>query len=144
MGMPKSVVKFKKGEVEYTSNVDRVNYTISELSRAALRDSGKFICNRFRKEYYGVFKRKKGKVAKFTQYWVRKSEGNLQVGIKPNAFYGGFQEFGSSKTPRQGLLTKATQENIEEIRKIQGMYLSAIEDENKAMQLISEEEYEGE
>jgi len=38
MSMPKSVVKFKKGEVEYTSNVDACEYTLKELSRAALRD----------------------------------------------------------------------------------------------------------
>lgn len=144
MALPKSVVKFKKGNVEYTSSVDRVNYTIQELTRAALRDTGKYIAMKFRQGYYGTFKRKKGRVGKFTQYWVRKKEGNLQVGIKPNAFYGGFQEVGSSKTQKLGLLTKAAQENIEEIRRIQGMYLSAIEDENKALSLISEEEYEGE
>lgn len=144
MALPKSVIKFKKGNVEYTSSVERVNYTISELTRAALRDTGKFICNRFRKEYYGVFKRKKGRVGKFSQYWVRKNEGNLQVGVKPNGFYGLFQELGSSKTKKLGLLSKATQENIEEIRRIQAQYLSAIEDENKASSLISEEDYEGE
>ena len=30
MSLPKSVVRFKKGTVEYVSNVDRANYTISE------------------------------------------------------------------------------------------------------------------
>jgi len=32
-------------------------------------------------------------------------------------------------------------ENIDEIRKIEGQYLSAIEDENKALALIDEKEY---
>ena len=72
MSVPKSVIKIKKGNIEYISSVDRVQYTLAELSRAALRDVGKLICNRFRNMYYGVFKRKKGKVGKYTQYWVRR------------------------------------------------------------------------
>lgn len=143
MSVPKSVIKIKKDGIEYVSNVDRVNYTMKELSRAALRDTGKFICNRFRKLYYSSFKRKKGRVGRFTQYWVRKRECDLQVGLKPNAFYGGFQELGSSKTKRLGLLTTATETNVEEIRKIQSKYLSAIEDELKAKAIIDEDEYEG-
>ncbi len=43
MAVPKSVVRFKKNGVEYTSSVDRVNYTIVELTRAALRDVGKYL-----------------------------------------------------------------------------------------------------
>lgn len=61
MSVPKSVIKIKKGNIEYISSVDRVQYTIAELSRAALRDVGKFICNKFRNGYYGMFRRKKGK-----------------------------------------------------------------------------------
>lgn len=143
MGMPPSVIKIKKGEVEYISNVDRVQYTIAELTRAALRDTGKFICNKFRKQYYSLFKRKKGNVGRYTQYWVRKKDLDLQVGLKPSAFYGGFQELGSSKTKKLGLLQKTVSENIDEIRRIQGKYLSAIEDENRALGLINENEYEG-
>ncbi|NLK94729.1 MAG: hypothetical protein GX275_06020 [Clostridiales bacterium] len=145
MGIPKSVIKIKKGNVEYISNVDRIQYTLKELTRAALRDTGKLICNKFRKKYYGLFKRKKGKVGKYTQYWVRGKQKNpdLQVGIKPFAFYGGFQELGSSKQNKLGLLQKTVSENIEQIRIIQGKYLSAIEDENRALGLINEEEYEG-
>ena len=60
MPVPKSVIKIKKGNIEYISNVDRVNYTLNELTRAALRDVGKYLCNRFRSNYYGLFKRKKG------------------------------------------------------------------------------------
>lgn len=145
MSVPKSVVKFKKGNVEFISSVDRTQYTLKELIRAALRDTGKLICNKFRKKYYGIFKRKKGKVGRYTQYWVRYKQENpdLQVGLKPNAFYGGFQEVGSSKQKKLGLLEKTVSENIEEIRKIQGKYLSAIEDENRAMGLIDDSEYEG-
>ena len=60
MPIPKSVTKIKKGNVEFISNVDRVQYTLTELTRAALRDVGKFICNVFRTKYYGIFNRKMG------------------------------------------------------------------------------------
>ena len=143
MPIPKSVVKIKKGKVEYISNCDRVQYTLNELTRAALRDSGKFVCNLFRTEYYGRFKRKKGKVGRFTQYWVRKKESDLQVGLKPGGFYGGFQELGSSKTKKLGLLRKVVEGNIPKIIEIQSKYLSALEDEARALSLINEKEYEG-
>lgn len=143
MPIPKSVTKIKKGNVEFISNVDRVKYTLNELSRAALRDVGKFVCNRFRSGYYGIFKRRKGKVGKYTQYWVRKRDCDLQVGIKANAFYGMFQEFGSSKTQKLGLLSKTVQSNIAKIVEIESKYLSSLEDEAKALALIEESEYEG-
>ena len=145
MPIPKSVVKFDKDGVKYVSSVDRVQYTMNELIRAALRDVGKFVTKTFRKEYYGIFKRKKGNVGKFTQYWVRSKQDtpDLQVGLKPNAFYGGFQEVGSSKTNKLGLLSKSVQENIAEIVKIESQYLSALEDEAKALALIKEVDYGG-
>lgn len=143
MPVPKSVTKIKKGKIEYISNVDRVNYTINELSRAALRDVGKFVCNQFRSGYYGIFKRKKGNVGRYTQYWVRRKECDLQVGLKPFAFYGGFQEFGSSKTKRVGLLQSTVNSNIAKIVEIESRYLSGLEDEAKALSMINEQEYEG-
>ena len=36
MPLPKSVTKIKKDGIEFVSNVDRAQYTIQELSRAAL------------------------------------------------------------------------------------------------------------
>ena len=146
MPIPPSVTKVTKDGVEFISSVDRVNYTIKELSRAALRDVGKFVCKTFRQSFYGHFKRRKGFVGRFTQYWVRhKYEGSpsLQVGVKPNAFYGGFQELGTSKTPKLGFLSSAVQYNIQEIVEIESQYLSALEDEARAVALISEEEYQG-
>lgn len=143
MAIPKSVTKIKKGEVQYISSVDRVQYTLAELSRAALRDVGKFVCNKFRGSFYGIFSRKKYRVGKYTQYWVRKKECDLQVGLKPMAFYGGFQELGSSKTKKLGILQKTVNENIAKIVEIESQYLSALEDEAKALALIDEKEYEG-
>ena len=146
MAIPKSITKIRKdGNVVYTQSVDRVNYTIRELSRAALRDVGKFVCKQFRFNYYARFKRHSGRVGRFTQYWVRHKQKDveLQVGIKPNGFYGGFQELGSSKTPKHALLTNAVKDNIATIIEIESQYLSALEDEARALSLISEEDYEG-
>jgi hypothetical protein len=143
--VPKSVVKINKDGVQYVSNCDRVQYTIRELTRAALRDAGKFVCRSFKDNYYTIFRRRKGNVGKYTQYWVKykQKEPELQVGIKPNAFYGGFQELGSSKTERLGILSKSVQENVNKIIEIESQYLSALEDEAKALSLISEDDYEG-
>ena len=146
MAIPKSVTKVSKdGKVIYTQSVDRVNYTIRELTRAALRDVGKFVCKQFRDSYYATFKKHSGRVGKFTQYWVKHKQKNveLEVGIKPNAFYGGYQELGSSKTTKHAFLTHAVQDNIATIVEIESKYLSALEDEATALSLISEEEYEG-
>ena len=147
MSVPKSVVKIYKNGVQYTSSVDKVQYTIRELTRAALRDVGKLICRKFEWEYYKHFKNRKGKGG-YAQYWVRhnpryQKNPDVQVGLKPFSFYGGFQEFGSSKTPRLGLFSKVVNENIAEIVKIESQYLSALEDEAKALALIEESEYEG-
>lgn len=146
MSVPKSVTKVTKDGVEFTSNVDAVNYTMKELCRAALRDVGKFVCKRFRQAYYSAFRRRTGRVGKYTQYFVkhkREDVPSLEVGLKPNAFYGRYQETGTSKTPKMGLLQAAVEENIAEIVKIESQYLSALEDEAAALSLISEEDYEG-
>lgn len=146
MSVPSSVVKVTKDGVEFTSSVDRVNYTLKELCRAALRDVGKLVCRRFREKYYWQFRRKSGRVGKYTQYFVKyRSEEipSLEVGLKPNAFYGGFQELGSSRTQRWGFLQGAVEENIAEIVKVESQYLSAMEDEAEALSLISEQDYVG-
>ena len=146
MAIPKSVTKVSRdGHVTYTQSVDRVNYTIRELTRAALRDVGKFVCAQFRNSYYARFKKHSGRVGKFTQYWVKYKQKDieLQVGMKPNGFYGGYQELGSSKTTKHALLTHAVQDNIATIIDIESQYLSALEDEARALSLISEEDYEG-
>ena len=146
MAIPKSVTKVSKdGKVTYTQSVDRVNYTIRELTRAALREVGRYVCKQFRNSYYAKFKKHSGRIGKFTQYWVRHKQKNieLQIGMKPNAFYGGYQELGTHKQTKHGLLNHAVQDNIAQIIEIESKYLSALEDEARALSLISEEEYEG-
>lgn len=155
MSVPKSVVKFKKGNVEYVSSCDRAMYSIEELTRAALRDVGKYVtrlCNdKALKLFRGGLRKTnriiphsgsdKNKVA--FQYWARKKECDLQVGIKHGTWYGTEQELGSSKTPKLGILRDTVYENIPEIIKIESQYLSALEDEAAALAMINEEDYEG-
>ena len=145
MPMPKSVVKIRNGNVEYTSNVDRAEYTLLELSRAALKDTGRFVCSVFRKSYYSAFRKKSGRAGKGCQYWVRKKECDLQVGLGKKAigFYSGMQELGTSKSKRYGLLRKAVDSNIGKIREIQSKYLSAMDNELLASAYIDEKEEVG-
>ena len=140
MPLPKSV-KFTKNGVEYLSNCERIQYTLKELTRAALRDSGKYICKKTRKK----IKRRTGRMARNTQYWVRAKQDvpDLQVGFKPGGFYGLYQEIGTVKQNKIGALADSTENEIDEIRKIQAQYLSGIGTEN-AESLIDEGEYQGE
>lgn len=140
MPLPKSV-KFSRNGVEFLSNCDRIQYTLKELTRAALRDTGKYVCRETRKK----IKRRTGRLAKNTQYWVRARQEtpDLQVGFKPGGFYGLFQEIGTQKQPKIEALTESTENNIATIQKIQQQYLSAIGTES-AESMINEEEYSGE
>ena len=48
MPNPPSGMKITKNGVTYKSNIDRTKYTIRELSRAALRDVGKYVVRQTR------------------------------------------------------------------------------------------------
>ena len=140
MSLPKAV-KITKNGVEIISNVDRIQYTLKELERAALRDVGKLVCKRSRQK----IKRRTGRLAKNTQYWVRSKQEvpDLQVGFKPGGFYGLYQEIGTSKAPKIGALGNAAEDNISDIIKIESQYLSGIGTE-EAESLIKEGDYQGE
>ncbi len=149
MPLPPSVTRIDKDGVKFVSNVDRCAYTIQELSRAALRDVGKFVCitanKAAQKLYYNSLqksRRVRGSKGSF-QYWARKQEGDLLVGIKHGTWYGTEQELGSGKMKKHGILTNTVHENIATIIKIESQYLSGLEDEAKALALISDEEYKG-
>lgn len=142
MGLPRSVTRVDRaGRVTFTSNVDRINYTINELCRAALRDVAKVL----RKKMILKLKKLPGmknnrRIYKTTQYWVRRIEADLQIGMKHDAWYGAHQELGTKKQPKRGIVRDTVFENITEIRNIQAQYLSEIEDEQTALRLISEAE----
>ena len=140
MSLHKSV-KFTRNGIEYLNNCDRLQYTIKELTRAALRDTGKYICKMTRKKV----RRKTGRLAKNTQYWVRSKQEtpDLQVGFKPGGFYGLYQEIGTVKYKKIAALSDSTESGISEIQKIQQQYLSAVGTES-AESMIDEGEYQGE
>lgn len=140
MSVPKSVTRYsKKNGLTFISNVDQVNYTLNELSRAALRDVGTLVIRETKRN----IKRRTGKLAKNTQKWVRKKDADLQIGFKPDGFYGMFQELGTSKQPKIGALYNAVHDNIDQIITIESKYLSALSGES-ATSMIDESEAIGE
>ena len=150
MSVPKSVVRFRKDGIEYTSSVDRASYTILELTRAALRDSGKFItrtANSAAMKLPGLKKsrRVRGRTSTFLYNvpWAKTGLPHLEVGVTHDTWYGADQELGTSQQPRRQILRNSVYNNIPQIVEIQSRYLSALEDEAKALRLISEEEYTG-
>lgn len=147
MAIPKSVIKLDKNGVQYISSVDRAKYTINELSRAAMRDVGKFLVRQFNmkaQKLRGMKRnpRVRGKTSTF-QYWARKQTCDLQVGTKQETWYGYKQELGTSNMPRLGIMKNTVNDNIAEIVKIESQYLSALEDEAKALSMLDESDYEG-
>jgi hypothetical protein len=148
------VTKIKKDGVTYISSVDRTQYTITELSRAAFRDVAKLLRRRI-KDMAPV---DTGNLRRNVGSWVRKAEDSdvpyLQVGVYDKeraskkglvyAYYATWQELGNSRHPAanggRGFIRPAVMDSIDDIRRIQGKYLSEIERENRAMGLIDEEE----
>lgn len=157
MSAPSSVtkVKIKKGQtnIEYTSDVDAASYYIHELTRAALRDVGKYVAKEFRARYYSIFKKHKGKAGGSVMYKVwsnaRTIAPRVQIGLpssgkKASGFYSFFQEFGSSKTPKLGLLRGSVEENVAKIVEIESQYLSGLSGEASALAAqIDEADMEG-
>lgn len=153
MATPKSVTKINKDGVYFETNVDWCEYSIKELCRAALKDVGKFVRREFKKNFYTHFKKRTGKAPKAVKYIVFSSEKTqyprIDIGLpvaskgKPvQGFYSFFQEVGTSKQPKVGILTQAVEQNVATIVKIESQYLSALEDEAKALALIDEKEQE--
>lgn len=150
MSVPKSVVRFSKNGVTYTSAVDRASYTILELTRAALRDVGKYIArtaNSKGMKLMGLKKsrRVRGRSSTFLYNvpWAKSGLPHLEVGVTHDTWYGVEQELGTSNQPKRQILRNSAYENIAQIIEIESQYLSALEDEATALRLISEEEYKG-
>ena len=150
MSVPKSVVRFRKGGVEYISSVDRASYTILELTRAALRDVGKFLArtaNTKAMKLQGLKKsrRVRGRTSTFLYNvpWVKTGLPHLEVGVTHGTWYGEQQELGTSKQPKRGILRNSVHDNIAKIVEIESQYLSALEDEAAALRRISEQTYSG-
>jgi hypothetical protein len=127
--------------VRFTSNVNRAEYTLTELTRAALRDIGKVITFKAIAEVKKIADGKLivwNKKYKEFQYWNRQRETDLQVGIKHETWFGVDQELGLNGQPKRDILRKAVFENLQTIREIQAKYLKHIEDEMTAQRMIDE------
>lgn len=152
MSAPKSVVKINKDGVFYESNVEWCQYTIKELCRAALRDVGRFVARKFRENYYAAFKKQTGKGGRTVQYKVwatptteypRVEVGLPSSGRRLQGFYSFFQEVGSSKQEKLGILENSVKDNVATIIEIESKYLTALENEAEALRLIDENDYDG-
>ena len=138
--MPRPVRITRTGGVEFVSNLDRTQYTMKRLQSAALSDIARFLRKKIllKAKLRRNMKRSKRNAASF-QYWSRKREGDLQIGIKHNTWYGVWQELGTRHQPKRAILMNTVLENVDDIRRIMGAYLSAIEDENRAAGLIRDD-----
>lgn len=151
MSAPKSVTKINKNGITYTSNVDAAKYYIFELSRAALRDVAKFVRRTFKDSYYEHFDKETGNAGRATSSVVLSNKETkyprVEIGLKKNQLkgvYGYEQEFGTSTTPRLGLLSDAVEDNISKIIEIESKYLSALESEAQALAQVDESEFNDE
>lgn len=148
MPLPKSVTKISKNGVEFVSSVDRANYLITELTRAAMKDVAKYVLRIVRANVRAISSQtKKMRYAGMRyQYWVRKKECDLQLGIEntkfgaESAWWADQSELGTGNQPKRGFLRAAVYDNIATIRQIESQYLSAIEDEAGAGAMVDEEE----
>lgn len=152
MPTPKSITKVSKNGVTYTSDIDAAQYFIFELTRAALRDVGKFLRNEFKQLYYSHFAKITGNAGKVTSVKVWSGANTkyprLQIGLKTgkvDGFYAYFQEFGTSRQPRLGLLASAARDNVAKIVEIESKYLSGLNGEAEALaSQIDESDYDEE
>lgn len=150
MSVPKSVVRFNRNGIKFISSVDKASYTILELTRAALRDVGKYLArtaNSAAMKLPGLKKsrRVRGRTSTFLYNvpWAKSGLPHLEVGVTHDTWYGVEQELGDSGQPKRSILKNSAQNNIAQIVLIESQYLSALEDEARALRLISEEEYSG-
>lgn len=134
MGLPSAKMKIKKKDgkmnLSFESNVDASQYLITELSRAALRDSAKYLRKVMLVELRKLRGLKRSRRPYNLQYWVRKKETDLQIGFKHGTWYTLGQELGDKGMKKRGILRNTTFANVEEIRKIQAQYLSALNSQN--------------
>lgn len=133
MGMPnaKMKMKVKKGNVElsFESKVDQASYLITELSRAALRDTAKYLRKIIIMDLKKLRGMKRHRRPYNLQYWVRRKETDLQIGFKHGAWYSIGQELGDKGMRKVGSLRNNTYNNISMIQQIQSQYLSALNGE---------------
>lgn len=145
MSAPKSVTRYRKGNVEFVSNLDACEYYIFELCRGALRDVSKVIKKKYAEKYNSTYKKNTGYGAKNLSYKIWSSKNtkypsaryyvvHTKKGTQNKGFYAYFQSVGSKnenkpnwELPSRNLLKDVIQENVSTIRQIESQYLSNID-----------------
>lgn len=141
MTFPKSIVRrSKNGSVILKDDTLKAEFAMEELTRAALRDVGRLIHLRCIEELAKIAGRslansKRPKNA--YQYWVRKLDMELQVGIKHDTWYGVDQEMGLEGQPKRDILRKTVISSLGDIEKIYAHFLGLIENETAAASVIN-------
>jgi len=154
---PKTATKYKSktGEVTLLNNVDRCEYTIEQLTKAALRDVSKVLIA-FIKDATPV---RTGLLRDSWQKWVKKSNKNGEISLSLGVYTAAHAKKKGKKYAHHAhlvLLGHATRnggfvegnnffyqvvaDNMNLIRDIEGQYLSAIEDEQNAIAIAEAEE----
>lgn len=152
MSVPKSVTTVKRNgsiEFKHISNADRIQYTMRELMRGALRDVGKYLKKQYNINFYSKLKKQSGQGGKNCGYWARSKVCDLQIGLsktrgKNNGFYSRFYETGTSKTPKYDILRNTVLNNASQIEQIEGQYLSELSKESPSLSGLNEGDYEDE
>jgi hypothetical protein len=144
--LPPRITRMSRNGVVFTSDVNRAQYTLQELTRAALRDIGQimnYTTHREVKKIAGGSLRKTKRPRKAFQYWIRKRETDLIVGIRHNTWYGVDQELGTKGQPKREILRKSLIANVNYMVQIQAKYLKHMENQSEAIRHINEND-EGE
>jgi HK97 gp10 family phage protein len=144
------VIRFSKNGITYISKVDFACYSIVELTRAAMRDVGKYVtrtANSQAMKFKGLKKsrRVRGSTSTFRWKvpWAKSGLPHLEVGVTHNTWYGVEQELGTSKQPKRSILRNSVHDNIATIIEIEAQYLSALNSEAAALRNINEGEMSG-
>ncbi len=149
-----NVHTYADGHVEFRDYTNLADYSIRTLTAIALTDVGKYICSNVRaqlKKDYSKLKKARRRLWHSYQYWVRKYENDLIVGIKNpylgrnagspgssgkrnyDAWYNMGVEIGMQgpvKIPRKAYMQNFVYTNVDMIRRIEAQYLTAINLDN--------------
>lgn len=156
-----NVHTYADGHVEFRDYINLAEYSIRSLTAFALTDVGKYICNNVRvllqQERPEMTGKAKKRIFNAYQYWNRKWENDLVVGIKnlsksPSKYGSGFHSSGERnydawysvgyeigmqgrvKMPRKAFLQNFVYQNVDMIRRIEAQYLTAINQDNDALE----------
>ena len=121
-----------KSELRFENKINQAEYLITELSRAALRDTAKFVCRLTIQETKTLRGMRRAKRPYNLQYWVRKRETDLLIGYKHDTWYATGAERGKGGMRARGFLRDTVYENVAKIREIQSQYLTALNAESQS------------